>query len=155
MPEPHSAQRQMLHRISHRRIAPPPVTPQTSLPQLIDEAFLSYNAGRLRELCQTFTKKLLADDCVVGLTVAGALTPAGLGMSCLVPLIEAGFVDWIVSTGANMYHDLHFAFNLPLRMGSPAVPDTELRENRIVRIYDVYLHYDDVLLATDAILRDI
>ncbi len=71
------------------------------------------------------------------------------------PLIEAGFVDWIISTGANVYHDLHFAFNMPLRAGSPAIPDTALREHRIVRIYDVFLHYDDVLLATDAVLRDI
>ena len=71
------------------------------------------------------------------------------------PLIEAGFVDWIVSTGANMYHDLHFALNMPLRVGSHTIPDAALREHRIVRIYDVFLHYDDVLLATDAVLRDV
>src|SRR5438045_2619751 len=154
MPEPHSAQRQMLHRISHRRIAPPPVTPQTSLPQLIDEAFLSYNAGRLRELCQTFTKKLLADDCVVGLTVAGALTPAGLSMSCLVPLVEAGFVDWIVSTGANLYHDTHFALGLDLHQSRPFLDDRELRDNQVIRIYDVVFEYD-TLLNTDLFYRQL
>ncbi|HYG78348.1 MAG TPA: deoxyhypusine synthase, partial [Planctomycetota bacterium] len=73
----------------------------------------------------------------------------------IIPLIKAGFVDWIISTGANMYHDLHFAFNMPLHVGSPQIPDTVLREHRIVRIYDVFLHYDDVLLATDAVLREI
>ena len=57
---------------------------------MIDSAFLSYNAGRLREICKVFTSKMLEPDCTVGLTISGALTPAGLGMSCLVPLIRAG-----------------------------------------------------------------
>lgn len=123
--------------------------------ELIDNTFLAYNGGRLREACRLFTEKMLDNKATVGMTLSGAMTPAGLGCSSIVPLIEAGFVDWIVSTGANMYHDLHFAFNLPLRAGSPTIPDIELREHRIVRIYDIFLHYDDVLLATDAILRDI
>ena len=76
--------------------------------KLIDDVFLSYNAGRLREACRIYSDKMLASDCVVGVALSGALTPAGLGMSCLVPLIEAGFIDWIVSTGANIYHDTHF-----------------------------------------------
>src|SRR5437763_1278029 len=80
-------QHHLLHRISQRKIAPPPVTAQTGVAQLLDEAFLSYNAGRLREACQLYAGKMLAADSVVGLTVSGALTPAGLGMSCLVPLI--------------------------------------------------------------------
>src|SRR3954469_24242461 len=96
---------QYLHRISHKRIDPPALTGQTPLPQVIEEAFLSYNAGRLREACRLFATKMLADDSTVGLSLSGALTPAGLGISALVPLIEAGFIDWIISTGANLYHD--------------------------------------------------
>src|SRR5262245_46796124 len=92
-----------LHRISHKRIDPPAVTGQTPLPHLIDEAFLSYNAGRLREACRLFAQKMLEPDVTVGLSLSGALTPAGLGASCLVPLVEAGFIDWVVSTGANLY----------------------------------------------------
>ncbi len=80
----------LLHKISHKRIDPPPLTGDTPLPRLVDEAFLSYNAGRLREACQLFTTKMLADDATVGLSLSGALTPAGLGISCLVPLVEAG-----------------------------------------------------------------
>ena len=102
-----------LERISQHRIAPPAVTGGETAADLIDHAFLSYNAGRLREVCQVFTRKMLEPDCTVGLTLSGALTPAGLGMSCLIPLIEAGFVDWIVSTGANLYHDTHYALDLP------------------------------------------
>src|SRR5215210_3522222 len=135
--KPQHPPHQLLHRISHRRIAPPPVTAQAGLAQLLDDVFLSYNAGRLREACQLFTSKMLADDCVVGLTLSGALTPAGLGMSCLVPLIEAGFVDWIVSTGANLYHDTHFALGMTLHQSRPGLDDNLLRENKIIRIYDV------------------
>src|SRR4051794_29504640 len=93
-----------LHRVSPHRIAPPAVTGADLAADLIDSAFLSYNAGRLREVCQVFTRKLLEPDCTVGLTISGALTPAGLGMSCLIPLLQAGFIDWIVSTGAKIYY---------------------------------------------------
>src|SRR5262245_15862845 len=105
----HGDTRNLLHAISAKRIEPPALSNETDIVSLINQVFLSYNAGRLREACQILTQKMLADDTVVGLSISGALTPAGLGTSCLVPLIEAGFVDWIVSTGANVYHDAHFA----------------------------------------------
>jgi deoxyhypusine synthase len=149
---PHPKPQDYLQRISHRRIAPPPVTAQTGVAQLIDEACLSYNAGRLREACQLFTRKMLAEDCTVGLTVSGALTPAGLGMSCLVPLIEAGFVDWVVSTGANVYHDTHFALGMELHQSRPGLDDLALREHQIIRIYDVVFEYEN-LLGTDQFYR--
>jgi deoxyhypusine synthase len=141
-----------LHRISHRRIDPPVVTVQTTLPQLIDEAFLSYNAGRLREACQLFTNKMLAEDTTVGLSLSGALTPAGLGISCLAPLVQAGFVDWIVSTGANLYHDTHFALGMDLHQARPGLNDLALRENQVIRIYDIVFDYEN-LLGTDRFYR--
>ncbi len=98
---------------------------------------------------------MLEPDVTIGMSLSGALTPAGLGCSSIVPLIKAGFVDWIVSTGANLYHDLHFALNYPVRMGSFKMDDTELRDNDIVRVYDVLIGYSDCLMATDEILRDI
>ena len=121
---------------------------------LIDQAFSSYNAGRLREVCQVFTQKLLEPDCTVGLTLSGALTPAGLGMSCLIPLIQAGFIDWIVSTGANLYHDTHFALDLPLHQSRPHLDDFALREHDIIRIYDIVFDYA-TLLDTDAFYREL
>jgi deoxyhypusine synthase len=141
-----------LYRISRKRIDPPAVTPATALPDLIDAAFLSYNAGRLREACQTFVGKALAGDGTVGLALSGALTPAGLGMSCLVPLIEAGFVDWIVSTGANLYHDTHFALGMDLHQARPDLDDHALRENQVIRIYDIVFPYEN-LLGTDRFFR--
>jgi len=89
------------------------------------------------------------------MSLAGALTPAGLGASAVIPLIKAGFVDWIVATGANLYHDMHHAMNLPLWRGSPFASDPQLRKYGVVRIYDIMLDYDDVLMRTDDILRQI
>jgi deoxyhypusine synthase len=141
-----------LHKISHRRIDPPPLTGQTPLPRVLDEAFLSYNAGRLREACRLFATKMLADDTVVGLSLSGALTPAGLGISCLVPLIEAGFIDWIVSTGANLYHDTHFALGMDMHQSRPGLDDLQLREHQVIRIYDIVFDYEN-LLGTDRFYR--
>src|SRR5256714_3690652 len=97
---------------------------------------------------------MLGEDGTVGLTLPGALTPAGLGMAALMPVIESGFVDWIVSTGANLYHDTHFGLGLSMHRGNPQESDVVLREEGVVRIYDVFFDYD-VLLSTDAFFRKI
>jgi deoxyhypusine synthase len=141
--------------LSGKRILPKGLTGRESLSVMMRETFLAYNSARLREGCQLYAGAMLEPDVTVGLSLAGALTPAGLGCSCLVPLIKAGFVDWIVATGANLYHDLHFAFNFPLYAGSHKVDDADLRANDVVRIYDVLLGYTDCLMATDEILRRI
>jgi deoxyhypusine synthase len=136
------------------RIAPQPVTKDMSAADLIDTAFLAYNGGRLRDGCRLFTERMLEGDVTIGVTLTGALTPAGLGMSTLIPLVEAGFVDWIISTGANLYHDAHFGLGLEMRQGNPHVSDVLLREDEVVRIYDIFFDYS-VLLDTDAFFRRI
>src|SRR5690242_4639682 len=136
------------------RIEPKPINGAETTADLIDGTFLAYNAARLREACQLFTKKMLEADVTVGLTLTGALTLAGLGMAALIPLIESGFVDWIISTGANLYHDAHFGLGLSMHRGNPTASDTVLREEGIVRIYDIFFDYD-VLLSTDAFFRKI
>jgi deoxyhypusine synthase len=141
-------------RISGAPIDPQPVRGDMTVAELIDTTFLAYNGRRLREACRLFAEKMLADDTVVGMSVTGALTPAGLGMSCLIPLIENGFVDWMVSTGANLYHDTHFGLGLKMFQGSAEANDIELREKGIVRIYDIFFDYE-VLLSTDAFFREI
>jgi len=98
---------------------------------------------------------MLAPDVTIGMSISGALTPAGLGCSSIIPLIKSGFVDWIVSTGANLYHDMHFALNYPVHSGSFKFDDTDLRDNDLVRIYDVVIPYSDGLMATDELLRDL
>lgn len=136
------------------RIEPRPIRKGMRLSELVDHTFLAYNAGRLREACQLFTRQMLQEDVTIGVSITGALTPAGLGIAALIPLVEAGFVDWIVSTGANLYHDTHFGIGLELHAGSPFVNDVELREKGIVRIYDIFFDYD-VLLKTDAFFRKV
>lgn len=140
--------------LSGKRIDPKPISSSTTVIELIENNFVSYNAGRLREACQLFVDKMLADDVTVGLSITGALTPAGLGISALIPLIEHGFVDWIISTGANLYHDTHFGIGLALHRGTPNISDVTLREEGVVRIYDIFFDYD-VLLSTDAFFREI
>lgn len=140
--------------LSGRRIAPPAIARGMTARDLVEQSFLAYNAARLREACRVYVERMLADDVTVGLSVSGALTPAGLGASCLVPLIEHGMVDWIVSTGANLYHDAHFALGMELHAGSPFVDDVALRNDQIIRIYDVLFSYS-VLLDTDAYFREL
>lgn len=137
-----------------QRIDPRPIDGRESAADLIDNAFLAYNAARLKEACMLFTQKMLEPDVTVGLTLTGALTPAGLGMAALIPLIESGFVDWIISTGANLYHDTHFGLGLAMHRGNAQESDTVLREEGIVRIYDIFFDYD-VLLSTDAFFRKV
>ena len=144
----------LLKRICQARIAPPPVVGTASVVDLVERAFLSYNAGRLREAARLFVERMLTKNGTVGMSVAGALTPAGLGASCLVPLIEAGFVDWIVSTGANLYHDTHFALNLPLYQSRPGLDDRQLHQEQIVRIYDIVFEAS-TLYDTDAFYRQL
>jgi len=136
------------------RINPEAIKPDAAVANLIENTFLAYNAGRIREACHLFTRKFLKEDVTIGMSLAGALTPAGLGVSAIIPLIEAGFVDWIVSTGANLYHDAHFGIGLPLHQGSPFYDDVALHEEGLVRIYDVVFDYN-VLLSTDKFFREI
>jgi len=138
--------------LSGARILPPPVGKRMPASELIEKTFLAYNAGRLREGARLLSERMLKSDVTVGLSLTGALTPAGLGVSCIVPLLEAGFVDWVVSTGANLYHDAHFGLGLPMHAGSPFLDDRVLREEGVVRIYDVLFDYE-VLLDTDAFFR--
>src|SRR5437762_1033221 len=144
----------MKRLLAGARIDPRPVTGATTVRELVDGALLAYNGARLREAAQLFVRRMLEDDVTIGVSLSGALTPAGLGMSCLIPLIEAGFVDWIVSTGANLYHDTHFGLGLEMFQGSAEADDVALRERGVVRIYDIFFDYR-VLLSTDEFFRQI
>src|SRR6201986_3001413 len=136
------------------RLLPEPIRKGMKVADLIDTSFKAYNGGRLAEACRLFTQKMIAGDGTVGMSLTGALTPAGLGRSAIVPLMKAGFVDWIISTGANLYHDLHYGLGMHLYAGSPFLNDVDLRRDGVIRIYDVLFDYD-VLLDTDAFVRSV
>ncbi len=137
-----------------RRIDPAPIHKELQLRELIDQVFCAYNAARLREACQLYSRQMLQPGVTVGMTLSGALSPAGMGISTFIPLIENGFVDWIVTTGANLYHDTHFGIGLEMHCGNPQASDVALREEGVVRIYDIFFDYH-VLLSTDAFFREV
>ncbi|UFP96696.1 homospermidine biosynthesis protein [Gloeobacter morelensis] len=143
------------HRfLAGKKIDPQPIGAGISVSALIDNTFLAYNAGRLREAARLLVERMLRPGVTVGVTLSGALTPTGLGMAAIIPLMEAGFIDWIISTGANLYHDTHHGIGLDLRRGRADISDVVLREEGVVRIYDIFFDYD-VLLSTDRFFREI
>ncbi len=119
---------------------------------LVDKVYAhsGYNARRLAEACQLYSR-MIADDATVCLTLAGAMTPIGMS-GVLGSLLRAGFIDCIISTGANLYHDLHRPFDCPMTQGHFAVDDNELADKGIARIYDVFIEDEGTLLATDKII---
>src|SRR5213593_1869889 len=135
-------------------IEPPAIDDKISIVDLIDTTFNAYNAARFWEACHLFTERMLGNDVIVGMSLSGAMTPAGLGMAAIIPLMRAGFVDWIVATGANLYHDTHFGIGLEMHRGLHNFDDRVLRKEGVVRIYDIFFQYD-VLLKTDQFFREI
>lgn len=140
--------------LSGGRILPPPIRKNIKAADLVESAFLAYNGGRLREGARLLAEKMLQPEVTVAVSLTGALTPAGLGMSALIPLVEAGFIDWVISTGANLYHDVHFGLGMALHRGSHEVDDRVLFEDGVVRIYDIFFDYN-VLLDTDLFFREV
>ena len=130
------------------RIFPDPIVDELSIKNLVDRYFNGYNAARIQEICHLVAEKMSIQDVHIGISLSGALTPAGLGSSCIAPMIRSGMIDYIVTTGANLYHDLHYSLDLCLTQGTPFVDDNELFENDIIRIYDIFMDYK-VLAATD------
>ena len=151
---PGSSGHSLKKTLSGKPIANYRPTGSAEIRHLIDNGFQAFNAGRLSEACKIFADKMLDPDnkTTIGLTIAGAMTPAGLG-GCVIEMMDRGLVDFIISTGANLYHDLHYALNFTLHRGSPFVNDVELFEDGVIRIYDV-LFPATVLLETDAYIRD-
>ncbi|MCA9564166.1 MAG: deoxyhypusine synthase family protein, partial [Myxococcales bacterium] len=92
--------------------------------------------------------RCVAENHTVFATLSGAMTPAGLHRSCLVPMVQRGLIDVLTTTGANLYHDAHRVIGHRIREIAPDAGDTLLREARIIRIYDLGFH-ENVLLETD------
>jgi deoxyhypusine synthase len=137
-----------------RQIQPVPIPQQIGVVELVDAYFTAYNSGRLREICQLLARRVLQPGVTVGLSLSGAMTPTGLGIAALAPLLRSGFVDYIISTGANLYHDLHYALGMDLYSSHPFVDDVKLRQESKIRIYDIIFDYE-VLLGTDAFVREV
>lgn len=143
-----------MSRILSHRIAPAPMPKQLDITALVDGYFTAYNSARLREICQLLSREVMQPGVTVGLSLSGAMTPAGMGSAAIVPLMRAGFIDYIISTGANLYHDIHYGLGMSLYASHPFVDDVKLRQEGRIRIYDIVFDYD-VLLETDAFIRKV
>lgn len=143
-----------MSKLPSNKIAPAPMQAEISVVDLIDNYFTAYNSARMREICQLLSREVLREGVTVGVSLSGAMTPAGFGVSVLAPLIRNGFIDWMISTGANLYHDMHYGLGFDLYTGHPFLDDVKLRQEGTIRIYDIIFGYD-VLLETDAFIRKI
>jgi deoxyhypusine synthase len=143
-----------MSKLLSRKIAPSPMPATIDVVDLINNYFTAYNSARLREICQLLSQEVMQPGVTVGVSLSGAMTPAGFGTSVLAPLMRAGFIDWMISTGANLYHDMHYGLGLDLYASHPFVDDVKLRQEGRIRIYDIVFGYD-VLLETDAFIREI
>lgn len=129
-------------------IRPQPIAPGIDIVKLVDEGFVAFNGGRLREICWLLREVLRNPRTAVGWSLAGALTPLGYGISMFAPLMRAGFIDYIVSTGANLYHDMHYSLQYSFEVEYPGKDDLTLRQEERIRIYDVTFDAE-ALLQTD------
>jgi deoxyhypusine synthase len=143
-----------MSKILSRKITPAPMPADLSVVDLIDGYFTAYNSARLREICHLLSREVMQEGVTVAVSLSGAMTPAGLGGSVLAPLMRHGMIDWMISTGANLYHDIHYGLGLDLYASHPFVDDVKLRQEGRIRIYDIVFGYD-VLLETDAFIREL
>jgi len=126
--------------------------PKMTIEELVEiYAGSGFNGRQLGEAAKLYAK-MIKEDATICLTISGALTPVGFG-GIFKTLIERGFVDWIITTGANVYHEDHFAWGLPLKQGHSDVDDMRLYENEIVRIRDVYIKFYETLEAQDQVVQ--
>src|ERR1043165_1501294 len=130
-----------------RDVRPTRITGKERPAQIIEGAFPAY-VGRQERTAYQLMRKCVADGAAVFLTLSGAMTPAGLHQSCLIPLLERGIIDCITTTGANLYHDAHRVIGHRIREIAPDAGDLGLRVARIIRIYDLGF-LEETLLETD------
>ena len=136
-----------------RPVDPRPITGREKPADLLEHAFGAY-VGRQERTAFELMQRSLEEDCSIFLTLSGAMTPAGLHQSCLIPLIERGIVSAITTTGANLYHDAHRIIGHAIREVNPNAGDLQMRLARIIRIYDLGF-WEEALLDTDRLFSAI
>ena len=136
-----------------RRVDPRPITGKETPAQLLETAFGAY-VGRQERTAFELMRRTLDENAAVFMTLSGAMTPAGLHQSCLIPMIEAGMITCLTTTGANLYHDAHRIIGHGIREVNPNAGDLQYRLARIIRIYDLGF-WEEALLDTDRLFSAI
>ncbi len=136
-----------------RRVDPRPITGKERPAELLAQAFPAY-VGRQERTAFELMRRSLAEEASIYLTLSGAMTPAGLHQSCLIPLVERGVLSVLTTTGANLYHDAHRVLGHAIREVAPDAGDLAMRLARIIRIYDLGF-WEEALLDTDRLFSAI
>ncbi len=136
-----------------REVRPTGITGGETPMQLLESAFPAFVGRQVRTAWQLMRRSTI-DGLTTFTTMSGAMTPAGLHRSCIVPMIQRGLIDCLTTTGANLYHDAHRVIRHRVREIAPDAGDTMLREARIIRIYDLAFS-EDTLLDTDILFARI
>ncbi|MCI0571869.1 MAG: deoxyhypusine synthase family protein [Myxococcaceae bacterium] len=136
-----------------RRVNPRPITGRERPIELLEHAFPAY-VGRQERTGYELMRRSFDEGASVFLTLSGAMTPAGLHQSCLIPLIERGVISALTTTGANLYHDAHRIIGHAIREVNPNAGDLQMRLARVIRIYDLGF-WEEALLDTDRLFSAI
>jgi len=110
---------------------------KSSISELLNRMGGASFQGRNLSLAHDIWKRMLSGRTTILLGLAGALVPAGM-RKLLVHIIENRWIDCLVSTGANLFHDIHETLGKYHWQGNPHVDDCQLREAGIDRIYDTF-----------------
>ena len=123
-------------------VEPFEVSPNMSADEILARMERVSFQGRNLAAARRIWEKMLAGDCTIFLGAAGALSAGGMRM-LIAHLIQHRYVDCLVSTGANLYHDLHETRGHRHYLGSPCADDVKLQDDRIDRVYDTYASEDE------------
>jgi len=130
-----------------------PITGQETTQELLRKCFKAF-VGREVETAYEIIRRMIAEDHTIVMSVSGAMTPADLGTTCIIPLIKAGIVDILTTTGANIYHDLQRTIRGEFYAIDPNAGDLQLRKAGLTRIYDIVFPERD-LYKTDELVQEL
>src|SRR3990172_7451301 len=120
-------------------IIPAKITQDMTVRQLVDSfSSCAFGAGRLSEAAEIYREMVSDSECTKFFGLAGAMVPAGM-RQIVSDMIRDGDIDILVTTGANLVHDIIESLGLHHYKGTDATDDVELKHNAINRIYDVFL----------------
>jgi deoxyhypusine synthase len=141
------------HSLFHRSpdVEPVKYRPGTKVSDFVDLFGATCFEARVLARGARLWQTMIDEGDSTWLGIAGAGIAGGLG-GLVIQAVEKGFIDVICTTGAQAYHDLHFAFGLPVKAISPNADDDELRRRGDTRIYDIGIREKETLEAQDELV---
>jgi len=143
-------------RLIGQRVMSEPITGKETTAELFEKSFGAYVGREVRNAYEII-KKMIEKDHTIVLAMSGAMTPIDFAVSCIIPMIKAGYVDIITTTGANLYHDIQRLESDNWYEVNPNQGDIRLRKAGWTRVYDTAFPDDDLWivdhLVTDLVRR--